>query len=150
MEVTRIAKDLDPNASTCFNLLKTLVHEQLMTFDESTKTYSKGLGLVELATGSLEKASHVRMMLFHACRNSPTITTSRPPRGSTHAVIVPYWRAWQKAVQRCVFTRASAGGFRCTLQCWAAASAAHSGLTPTEIRRSQGTAMDESPLSRRT
>ena len=38
--VTRIAKDLELNASTCFNLLKTLVHERLVTFDESTKTYS--------------------------------------------------------------------------------------------------------------
>lgn len=63
--VTRIAKDLGLNASTCFNLLKTLVHERLVTFDESTKTYSIGLGLVELSKGSLEKGSYVRMMRPH-------------------------------------------------------------------------------------
>ena len=63
--VSRIAKDLDLNASTCFNLLKTLVHERLVTFDESTKTYSIALGLVELAKGSLEKASYVRLMRPH-------------------------------------------------------------------------------------
>lgn len=63
--VTRIAKDLDLNGSTCFNLLKTLVHERLVTFDESTKTYSMGLGLVELAKGSLEKASYVRLIQPH-------------------------------------------------------------------------------------
>ena len=65
MGVSRIAKDLGLNASTCFNLLKTLVHERLITFDESTKTYSIGLGLVELSKGSLEQASYVRMMRPH-------------------------------------------------------------------------------------
>lgn len=60
--VTRIAKDLELNASTCFNLLKTLVHEGLVNFDEATKTYSVGLGLVELANGALEQASYVRMI----------------------------------------------------------------------------------------
>ena len=34
--VTRIARDLQLNASTCFNLLRTLVHEGLVNFDETT------------------------------------------------------------------------------------------------------------------
>ena len=63
--VTRIARDLDLNASTCFNLLKTLVHERLVVFDEATKTYAIGLGLVELAKGTLEQASYVRMLRPH-------------------------------------------------------------------------------------
>ena len=63
--VSRIAKDTEINASTCFNLLKTLVHERLITFDEPTKTYSLGLGLVEMAKGSLEKASYVRLLHPH-------------------------------------------------------------------------------------
>lgn len=33
--VTRIARDLDLHSSTCFNLLKTLVHERLVNFDDS-------------------------------------------------------------------------------------------------------------------
>lgn len=60
--VTRIARELELNSSTCFNILKTLVHEGLVTFDEGTKTYAIGLGLVELAKGSLRHASYVRML----------------------------------------------------------------------------------------
>jgi len=60
--VTRVARDLELNSSTCFNILKTLVHEGLVTFDERTKTYTIGIGLVELAKGALEQASFVRML----------------------------------------------------------------------------------------
>jgi DNA-binding IclR family transcriptional regulator len=63
--VTRIARDLELNSSTCFNILKTLVHEGLVNFDDSTKTYAIGIGLVELAKGSLEQASYVRMVRPH-------------------------------------------------------------------------------------
>ncbi|WP_151448937.1 IclR family transcriptional regulator [Lacisediminimonas profundi] len=60
--VTRIARDLELNSSTCFNLLKTLAHEGLINFDDPTKTYTIGLGLVELAKGALEQSSYVRMV----------------------------------------------------------------------------------------
>lgn len=60
--VTRIAKDLDLNASTCFNILRTLVHERLVSFDQETKTYGLALGIVELAKGALEQSSYVRMI----------------------------------------------------------------------------------------
>lgn len=63
--VTRIAKDLGLNASTCFNLLKTLVAERLVNFDETTKTYSIGLGVVQLAKGTLDSASYVRLLRPH-------------------------------------------------------------------------------------
>ena len=63
--VTRIARDLELNSSTCFNLLKTLVHERLVSFDERTKTYAISIGLVELAKGALEQASVVRMLRPH-------------------------------------------------------------------------------------
>jgi DNA-binding IclR family transcriptional regulator len=63
--VTRIARDLELNSSTCFNILKTLVHEGLVNFDDGTKTYSIGIGLVELAKGALEQASYVRLMRPH-------------------------------------------------------------------------------------
>ncbi len=76
--VSRIAKDTEINASTCFNLLKTLVHERLVRFDESTKTYSLGLGLVEIAKGTLEKASYARLLHPHlreiADRHNVTVT----------------------------------------------------------------------------
>ena len=63
--VSRVARDLDLNASTCFNLLKTLVHERLVVFDELNKTYTVGLGLVEIAKGALEHTSSVRMLRPH-------------------------------------------------------------------------------------
>lgn len=63
--VTRVARDLELNSSTCFNLLKTLVHEGLVTFDDATKTYAIGIGLVELAKGALEQSSYVRLMRPH-------------------------------------------------------------------------------------
>ena len=60
--VTRIARDLALNNSTCFNLLRTLVHEGLVTFDDATKTYTLGLGVVELARGALDRSSFVRLV----------------------------------------------------------------------------------------
>src|SRR5690554_946881 len=63
--VTHIAKDLSLNSSTCFNLLKTLVHERLAVFDETTKTYSIGLGVVQLAKGALDASSYVPLLRPH-------------------------------------------------------------------------------------
>lgn len=63
--VSRITRDLELNASTCFNLLKTLVHEGLVVFDDATKTYTIGIGLVELARGALEQAAPTRMLRPH-------------------------------------------------------------------------------------
>lgn len=132
--VTRIAKDLELNASTCFNLLKTLVHERLVNFDESTKTYSMGLGLVELARGSLEKASYVRMMRPHlqelAERHNITTTLWQLARDD-RVVLVDLaesgsaLRVHMSIGQRLPMYIAALG--RCM--------AAHSGLTVMEIRR---------------
>ena len=63
--VTQLARDLDLNTSTCFNLLKTLVRDRLVTFHPATKTYALGLGFVELAKRTLEKASYVRLIHPH-------------------------------------------------------------------------------------
>jgi len=60
--VSRIARDLSLNASTCFNLLRTLVHEGLLHFDEATKTYTLGLGAVELARGALDRTALPRLL----------------------------------------------------------------------------------------
>ncbi len=51
--VSQIAHTLGINPSTCFNILKTLVHERLLVFDPVSKRYSLGLGIVELAHGVL-------------------------------------------------------------------------------------------------
>lgn len=76
--VSRIARDLGLNPSTCFNLLRTLVHEGLVTFDVDAKTYALGLGVVELAKGALDQASFARLMRPHleaiAARHGVTAT----------------------------------------------------------------------------
>src|SRR3546814_130749 len=51
--VSHIAQALGINPSTCFNILKTLVHERLLMFDPTSKRYTLGLGIVELAHGVL-------------------------------------------------------------------------------------------------
>jgi DNA-binding IclR family transcriptional regulator len=76
--VSQLARDLDLNPSTCFNLLKTLVHEELVNFDPATKTYRIGLGLVAMARGALEPASYAKLVRPHleaiAARHRVTAT----------------------------------------------------------------------------
>lgn len=51
--VTAISRATNTNTSTCFNILRTLVTEKLVTFDPDSKTYRLGFGVVELALGLL-------------------------------------------------------------------------------------------------
>lgn len=55
MGVSEIARSLSINTSTCFNLLKTLVHEGLADFDHNEKTYTISHGMVELVGSIIEK-----------------------------------------------------------------------------------------------
>jgi DNA-binding IclR family transcriptional regulator len=88
--VTRVARDLELNSSTCFNILKTLVHEGLVTFDDSTKTYAIGIGLVELAKGALEQSSFVRLLRPHleALAASHRITATLWQRSREERVVL--------------------------------------------------------------
>lgn len=60
--VVQIARELNINTSTCFNLLRTLAHERLAVFDPKTKRYSPGLGVLELAHGALKQGAHIRLL----------------------------------------------------------------------------------------
>ena len=60
--VTQVARDLGINPSTCFNLLKTLVHERLVGFDPTTKTYYVSIGVLSLAQGALDREAHIRLL----------------------------------------------------------------------------------------
>jgi len=51
--VNAIARATGVNPSTCFNILRTLTAEGLVSFDAGAKTYRPALGLVELAVGVL-------------------------------------------------------------------------------------------------
>lgn len=50
--VTRIARDTQINPSTCFNILRTLVAEDLVFLDPSSKNYSVSLGIMDIARGA--------------------------------------------------------------------------------------------------
>jgi DNA-binding IclR family transcriptional regulator len=63
--VSQITHDLHLNMSTCYNLLKTLVYEDLLAFDSNNKTYALSLGLVQLAKSTLDQASSVRLIRPH-------------------------------------------------------------------------------------
>ncbi|WP_415125909.1 IclR family transcriptional regulator [Paracoccus sp. (in: a-proteobacteria)] len=52
--VSQIARDLKLNGSTCFNILKTLVQEDLIVFLPDDKTYQVGPGLLVLVKGVIE------------------------------------------------------------------------------------------------
>jgi IclR family acetate operon transcriptional repressor len=58
--VTSIARTLGIGPSSCFNVLKTLVLEDLVAFDRMTKTYSLGLGTVDLARRALGRDAVVQ------------------------------------------------------------------------------------------
>lgn len=60
--VTQIARQLKINPSTCFNILRTLVWEELVNFDEASKTYSIGLGVVRLAEGVMSEGERLNRL----------------------------------------------------------------------------------------
>ena len=132
--VSRIARDLGLNASTCFNLLKTLVHERLVTFDEATKTYRIGLGLVELAKGALETASYARLVHPHLESLAAThrVTATLWHRASDERVVLVD-RADNDATMRVHMNVGQR--LPVYISALGRSIAAHSGLTRIELRR---------------
>jgi DNA-binding IclR family transcriptional regulator len=63
--VTEVARSLDLNPSTAFNILRTLAGEGFVAFDQTTKTYAPGLGLAELAVSALDGIGPVRLVRPH-------------------------------------------------------------------------------------
>ena len=49
---SKVARDLGLNTSTCFNILQTLVAENLVRFDHDSKRYRLGYGLLDLASSN--------------------------------------------------------------------------------------------------
>ncbi len=132
--VTRVARDLQLNSSTCYNFLKTLVYEGLVSFDEATKTYSIALGLVELAKGVLEQGSYVRLIHPHLrdIAGAHGVTATLWQRTSNERVVLvdradtdSSVRVHMSVGQRLPMYIAALG--RCM--------AAHSGLTEAELRQ---------------
>lgn len=55
LRASHVARTLNINPSTCFNILQTLLTEDLVSFDESSGTYGPGLGLISLASSAIRK-----------------------------------------------------------------------------------------------
>ena len=60
--VTQVARAVRANPSTCFNILRTLTHEDFVQFDDTAKTYQLSLGLVALARGALEHSTELQLL----------------------------------------------------------------------------------------
>ena len=60
--VSQVARDVQISPSTCFNLLRTLVQEQLVNFDPVSKNYSISYGLLELTKGLIERDQVVQYL----------------------------------------------------------------------------------------
>ena len=60
--VSQVARDLKISPSTCFNLLRTLVHERLVVFDPVKKNYSIGFGLLELTKGLIDRDQFIKFL----------------------------------------------------------------------------------------
>ncbi len=58
-----IARHLEINPSTCFNILRTLVAEDVVDFNVLSKTYSAGLGLARLVEQLVTQGQRVQMAL---------------------------------------------------------------------------------------
>lgn len=76
--VSGIARATGLHLSNCFNILKTLTFEGLITFDPATKAYALGFGLVQLAQSVLTQSGRselIRPLLQQvAQRFSVTVT----------------------------------------------------------------------------
>jgi len=132
--VSQIARDLSINPSTCFNLLKTLVHERLVAFDDIKKTYSLGLGVLELTKGVTERDRIVRLIhdrLEEIARTHRIMVTLWQRTGDSRMVLVDrvdsesQIRMHMSVGQRLPLFIAALG--RCM--------AAFSGLSRSEVRR---------------
>ncbi|MCW2969676.1 MAG: transcriptional regulator, IclR family [Solirubrobacterales bacterium] len=66
MAMTELARDLQINNSTCFNILRTLAHEGFLDYDPDTRRYRLGMGLVELASMVDDHGQLVNAALIHA------------------------------------------------------------------------------------
>ncbi len=89
--VSQVARDLGISPSTCFNLLRTLVLEDLIDFDSQSKNYMISYGLLGLVEGLSDRdhiAPFLRAKLLEiAVGNRVTVTLWRRA-GEDRAVLV--------------------------------------------------------------
>ncbi len=89
--VTNTASALDINTSTCFNILRTLAAEGVVSFNERSKSYSIGLGIVQLAQSALTeggKIEIVRPLLLRVAQDHEVTVTLWRISGSDRNVLI--------------------------------------------------------------
>jgi DNA-binding IclR family transcriptional regulator len=81
---SQIAAALSLNASTCFNILRTLTNEGVVEFDNLSKTYSTGIGLAKLANGAITENQRISAAkpLMHEVAAQFSVTLSLWRRGN--------------------------------------------------------------------
>lgn len=80
---TAIARDLQINTSTCFNILRTLANEDVVAFDDVAKTYTTGLGMLKLVDANLSEGQRVAL--------------ARPPLQEAAAAFNVTMTLWRRA-----------------------------------------------------
>lgn len=170
MGATQIARETGLNVSSAFNILRTLTHEGLLSFDPDNKTYRIGMGFMEFATPLLganpadvirprlnEIAQEHRVMiaLWQITETGRIVLTDRftAPR-ILHAVLARDSRlpVFAGAVGRCYaaamgFDKAATKkGFDTVI--WQDAPSFESYWADVQAARESGTASDRSQLFR--
>jgi len=89
--VTRIAKETKLNASTCFNILKTLTVEDFVSFDPLTKTYAISFGVLDVAWGATALGNDIntiRPLMDKIARDNGVTLTLWQPIGGNRMVLI--------------------------------------------------------------
>ncbi|WP_340151252.1 IclR family transcriptional regulator [uncultured Sneathiella sp.] len=90
--VTRIAKDTNLNASTCFNILKTLAAEDFVVFDPQSRTYAISFGVLDIALGATalgRDITTIQPLMDRIARdNGVTLTLWQPVEQNRKALIL--------------------------------------------------------------
>jgi DNA-binding IclR family transcriptional regulator len=90
--VSRIAKETKLNTSTTFNILRTLMLDDFVQFDQLSKTYLLSLGIMDIAHGAAAISGDVgmilRMMERVANAHGVTVTLWQPVRRDRKVLIM--------------------------------------------------------------
>lgn len=75
---TQVARELSINTSTCFNILRTLVSEGVVEFDQVSKTYRPGVGLLKLVDNTLSEGQRLELTkpLLHELAERFSVTAT--------------------------------------------------------------------------
>ncbi|WP_372800782.1 IclR family transcriptional regulator [Paracoccus seriniphilus] len=119
MGATQIARETGMNVSSAFNILRTLSHEGLLSFDPEAKTYRIGMGLMEFAVPllganpadvirptltAIAREHETMIALWQITRNARIVLTDRfTAPNIVHAVLAQNSRlpAFSGAIGRC-------------------------------------------------